>query len=84
VNDSEWWQKEMRQRPNPDGRILLGNSVRLDLPEKESETLFEINTIKNFIECVRTLAHRVKSKKRTYVAFLSEEQYNKTRPEETE
>jgi len=77
ASDDDWWEKEFRDRPDGNrDRTLKGNSIKLMDPVNENEKYFKINTAKTLIECIRVMAKRFKKKERTYVVFISEEQYD--------
>ena len=59
--------------------MKLGNTITLLPPKNPEQTKFVINEIKVFVECIRVLAHRVKNRQRTYVIFVSEEEFEDAR-----
>ena len=56
--------------------MIIGNSIKLSKPENESATLFKIDSVRSFIDCVSTLAHHVRERKRKHVLIISDEKYH--------
>jgi len=57
--------------------MQIGNSIKLSAPENPDQTKFIINQVSVFMQCVNTLANRVRSKQRSYVilTIVSEEEF---------
>lgn len=55
--------------------MITGNSIKLGKPEDEKATLFKIDSVRSFIDCVSTLAHHVRERKRKHVLIIGEEKY---------
>ena len=55
--------------------MITGNSIKIQKPIDENAKAFKIDSVKAFIDCVSTLAHHVKEKKRKHVLIVSDKKY---------